>query len=915
MLFTKNAPLDILTCHTCGGAGFLGFRKCKTCNTKSMGRLVRGKLLFFGQPLTRYHIKLRHARERLFQLEILSALLFAGILFGLFFWNLYRVNILDEVFQSTFWERPLGGLQFLFWFGFLALLFVVSRIMRHKKKDIQVEHHDYEQTPQAARSQDAAQLQTWDQIKKISRKKRIDISATFTPAAKNVIEAAYIQADKDNAGVVTAMHFFYMLLASPDIKGVFIRLGIPVSLLRDKLATTFEKSKQEKIPMMSVDVQQILFHAYESAFTAKQDYTHVTELLLATVRQSEQIQELLYDLEVDKQKLANVIEWVRIRERLRRQYSNVRKAAARKDKHGLDKAMTAVATPYLNSLSKDLTLAAIFGHLPPCVARDKEMTEIFRVVESGRQSILLVGDHGVGKMTLIEGLVQKMVEDDVPKRLEDKRMVQLNTSALLAGTTVSGAQERLLKMMQEIAKAKNIILFINNLHDLIGGVGDSEGLDVSETLAQYMNSGQVLLFATTTREGYNKHIVNSQIGKAMSRIDVAEMDENQTIQVLEAKVSGVEYKNSVFFSYDALAAAASFAGKFMHDQRLPDSALQLMTEAGSYVKGQKGENQLVEKEDVAMIVQEKTGIPVTSIAEDESSKLLRLEEEMHKRVIGQDEAVKSVAAALRRARAEIRSTNRPIANFLFLGSTGVGKTELAKTIADVYFGGEDRMIRVDMSEYQDSSGVYRLIGQPGQQGTGLLTEAVRQQPFSLVLLDEMEKADPKILDLFLQVFDDGRLTDSVGRVIDFTNTIIIATSNAGTAFVQEGIRKGMSAAEIQEQLMRAELKKYFRPEFINRFDGVVTFTPLTRDEVIKIAGLMLKRVEKDLETRGVSFKATPEGLEALAQAGYDPEFGARPMRRAIQNLVENQLAELLLGNKLQRKDTVVFDGQGMKVEK
>ncbi|MBP7992790.1 MAG: ATP-dependent Clp protease ATP-binding subunit, partial [Candidatus Magasanikbacteria bacterium] len=309
-------------------------------------------------------------------------------------------------------------------------------------------------------------------------------------------------------------------------------------------------------------------------------------------------------------------------------------------------------------------------------------------------------------------------------------------------------------------------------------------------------------------------------------------------------------------------------------------------------------------------------IPSESISEDESAKLMRLEDSMHKRVVGQSEAVTMVASALRRARAEIRSKNRPIANFLFLGPTGVGKTELAKTIADVYFGSEDRMIRVDMSEYQDKTSMYRLIGQPGQQGTGLLTEAVREKPFSLILLDELEKADPNILNLFLSVFDDGRLTDSVGRVIDFTNTIIIATSNAGTGFIQEAVRAQMPVAEIREQLLRKELKQYYRPEFLNRFDGVIVFTPLTRAEIKQVAGFMLKRVAKDLETRGVELRVEDAALEALAEVGFDPEFGARPMRRAIQDKVEDPLAELVLSGKLRRRDILVLgEGATLRLER
>ena len=439
-----------------------------------------------------------------------------------------------------------------------------------------------------------------------------------------------------------------------------------------------------------------------------------------------------------------------------------------------------------------------------------------------------------------------------------------------------------------------------------------EGFDISESLAEYLSSGDIVMFSTATLEGYNRHVVSSQIGSILSKVTIEEMNEDQAIQALESHIGNIEYKHNIYFSYDALSTAVKLSARLLRDQPLPGSALEICTEAGSFVKNKRENNIIVTSEDVGQIISRKTGVPATSITEDESVKLLRLEEEMHKRIIGQEEAVKLVANALRRARAEIRSQKKPIANFLFLGPTGVGKTELSKTIASVYFGGEERMIRVDMSEFQDKASIYRLIGQPGQKGSGILTEAVRQQPFSIVLLDEMEKADPDVLNLFLQVFDDGRLTDSVGRVIDFTNTIIVATSNAATAYVQKRLSEGGSVEEVRQELIRGELKQYYRPEFLNRFDGIVLFRTLKREEIKQVASLMLKRVEKDLENRGVGLVVEEAALEALAEVGFDPNFGARPMRRAIQEHVENQLAELILAKKLQRRNTVIL-GEGAKI--
>lgn len=923
MLFTKNNPLNIFSCNACKGRGIINHRPCSECKGMSSALMARNKLLYFSIPLTRYHIALRKTRRWLIRFEVLGSIIFSigFLVFG--FLNILPANSFDILFSYSFWTNSniqSNNSSILFLLAFLSFTFLIYRLISSEKNYKSVEDKEGYGAGIEERQMytNVDMSQDWMQIKKMSRKNKKDISKTFTDEAILVLEQSFHTADKYQNQSVTPLHVFYSLLSNSKIKGIFLRLGVPANKLQAKIGHIFEKESVENEPVLSADIGQIIFHSYENAYKARQEYVHVTELIVATVQQSEKIQEILYDLNIDGQKMANVVEWVRVRERLRDQYRKFRRAASHISKHGMDRAMTAVATPFLNRFSQDLTLAAKFGHLAPCVARDKEIEEIFRIIEGGRQSVVLVGEHGVGKMSIMEGITQRMIEGDAPKRLHDKRLVQLSTSALVAGTTLSGAQERLLMMMREIRKAKNIILFINNIHDLVSlnaGQGQ-EGLDVSETLAEHLGSSDVLMFATSTTDGYNKHIINSQIGSMLSKVDIEEMNENQAIQALESKVGSIEYEQNVFFSYDAISNSVKLASKLMHDQPLPGSALEVATEAATYVKNSRGTNTIVLSEDVAKIISNKTGVPATSISEDESTKLMRLEEEMHKRIVGQNQAVQLVADALRRARAEIRSTKKPISTFLFLGPTGVGKTELAKTIADIYFGGEDRMIRVDMSEFQDKSGIYRLIGQPGQKGTGLLTEAVRQQPFSLVLLDEMEKADPDVLNLFLQVFDDGRLTDSVGRVIDFTNTIIISTSNAGTSYVQDRLNQGGQIEDIRQELIKGELKKYYRPEFLNRFDGIVLFRALIREEIKQIAGLMLKRVASDLEKRGVELRVEEPALEGLAEAGFDPEFGARPMRRAIQEKVENQLAELVLAGKLNRRDVVVLgEGVNIRIEK
>ena len=924
MDFQKNPNIPVLPCQTCQMTGAVGMKGCHTCKGYMVARAARDNVYFFGMALTRHHLALQRARRGLYVFEMIGALIFTGLAFLFFWWTtrptLSMATAIDGLqyssghgfFSSYFWIEVDHPGKAFFFLGLLGICGLIYRYMRSHTAPAEVEMRPYRQD--AVKEKEKV-LGDWKQVKNFPHNSQINIVKAYTSGAKLSIERAYALADAQNSSQLQAEHVFVALLEHMDVKGIFIRLGIPVKLLSAKISEGFVAQKGNRAPLPNDDVIQILFHAYEQAYDAREPQVHVTELLLATVGQSSHIQGILYDIEVDNEKLYGVVEWVRIRNKLRRQYHATLRAGSHVSKHGIDKAMTAVATPFLNHFSTDLTLASMYGHHEPCVARDKEIDEIFRIVEAGRQSIVLVGEHGVGKRSIIEGIVERMIQDVVPKRMQDKRLVQISTSALLAGTTVSGAQERLLHMAQEIAKAKNIILCIHNISDLMGGSADAPGLDVAGTLSDLMRSGNILVLATSTVDGFNKHISRSRLASAMTRVNIKEMETDQAIQVLQAKAGYIEYTHNVFFSYNSLAAAVEYAKRFFHDQCLPQSAIEIISEVASYTKNTRGEHVLVSQDDVARVTGEKTGIPTTSLTENEADKLLRLEDEMHKRVVGQFEAVNSVANALRRARMQVRSLDRPMANFLFLGSTGVGKTELAKTIAEVYFGGEEQMIRVDMSEYQNTDSIYRLIGQPGKQGTGLLTEAVRQKPFSLVLLDELEKAHPRILDIFLQVFDDGRLTDSVGRVIDFTNTIIIATSNAGTAFIQSAIREHKNMEDIRKTLFSQELKQHFRPEFINRFDGVVVFKPLLLDDIKHIAGIMLARVEAELDEKGMKFRVTEEGLSTLAQHGYDPEYGARPMRRAIQDHVENAIAEILLRGEASRGETIVYDGEhGVYVE-
>ncbi|HMB25890.1 MAG TPA: ATP-dependent Clp protease ATP-binding subunit, partial [Patescibacteria group bacterium] len=676
-------------------------------------------------------------------------------------------------------------------------------------------------------------------------------------------------------------------------------------------------------PVLSVEAQKTLLQAYREAYLSNKDKVDIPEIILALAEPSDcrvteerdDVEEILVDYDLNYQKMKNVVAWIRIQEELRSNLQRYRGRAKYKPKSGLDRAMTAVATPFLDKFSDDLTLQAKYGHFFPCIGREEEFEKIFRITQGSRQGVMLIGHQGVGRTTIIQGLAQRMVSEDVPEELQDKRLVNLKVSSLLAGVDAAGAEQRLLVIADEVIRSGNIILVVEDIHNLHGiTAGGQSSLDLSEVFAEVMGKHLFLTIATTYPQEYSQAIEGRSLDAVFQNIKVDELEINQAIQVLEAKSGPIEYQNSLYFSYDAIEQAALLSARYIHDRYLPDKAIEILEQVAVKVKKTRGEKSLIKGEDVAEVISEMTGIPLTKVTEKESEKLLNLEDRIHERMVDQEEAVKAVASGIRRARAELREGKRPISSMLFLGPTGVGKTELAKTVSEVYFGSEESMIRLDMSEYQNQASLVRLIGH-GREA-GYLTEKVRKNPFALLLFDEVEKAHPDILNIFLQVLDDGRLTDAQGRTIDFTNTIIIMTSNAGAQYIQDEINKGTEVDKIKDYLINEKLKQHFRPEFLNRFDGVVVFKPLSMVDVIKIAKLMVNKISRRLEEKGIEFSATEAAIAELAESGFDPKFGARPLRRTIQTKVDDVLADYLLKGEISRRDKVVLEvGGKLNIEK
>jgi len=649
-------------------------------------------------------------------------------------------------------------------------------------------------------------------------------------------------------------------------------------------------------------------------------------------------------------------------------------------------------TPTLEEFGTNLTQKATEGRLDPVVGRAKEIERVIQILgRRTKNNPVLIGEPGVGKTAIAEGLAQRIANRDIPDTLEDKRVVALDIGLLIAGTKYRGEfEERLKKIMDEVRTANNIILVIDEVHTLIGAGAAEGAIDAANILKPALSRGELQCIGATTLEEYRKHIEkDAALERRFQPVMVGEPSVEETIEILYGLRERYEKHHKLVISDEALSAAAKFADQYIADRFLPDKAIDLIDEAGSRVRlmnsqlpaaakeldlelrevlkskdeavrGQDfekagqlreremeikaqinaiaqskkgssenaGKTPVVSEEDIAEIVAAWTSIPVNKLTKSESEKLLQMEDTLHSRIIGQDEAVVAVSRAIRRARVGLKSPNRPIASFIFSGPTGVGKTELTKALATYFFGSEEAMVRLDMSEYMERHTVSKLIGSPpgyvGYNEGGQLTEAVRRRPYTVVLFDEIEKAHPDVFNLMLQIFEDGRLTDSKGRTIDFKNTLLIMTSNVGSKVIEKGggglgfeLSEDQSSSHYNriKSLVNEELKQYFRPEFLNRLDEIIVFRQLTKDEVAQIAEIMLKEVFERISMKGIQLEVTDRFKTRLIDEGYNPSYGARPLRRAVMRLLEDSLAEEVLSEKIKAGDTAIVDvGDDNKVQ-
>ena len=572
-------------------------------------------------------------------------------------------------------------------------------------------------------------------------------------------------------------------------------------------------------------------------------------------------------------------------------------------------------TRILDQYSRDLTMLAASGSFDPVIGRDEEIRRSVQILSRrSKNNPVLIGEPGVGKTAVAEGIAAYIAGSDAPDSMAGKRLVALDLPALLAGTKYRGDfEERVKAVLKDVKKAGDVILFIDEMHTMIGA-GSAEGaIDAANILKPALGRGEVQIIGATTPEEYRRHIEkDAALERRFQPVKVAEPSRGDSLKMLGAVRQGLEKHHGVKISDAALTAAVDLSARYINDRFLPDKAIDLADEAAAHIRVSGGG--LVTAEDIAGVVSLWTGIPVANLSADETKRLRNMESILHRRVIGQNEAVTAVSRAIRRGRVGLSDPNRPIGSFLFLGPTGVGKTELCRALAEAVFGESEAMIRLDMSEYMEKHAVSKLIGSPpgyvGYEDGGQLTERVRRKPWSVVLFDEIEKAHEDVWGILLQIMDDGRLTDSAGRVVSFRNTIIVMTSNVGAKSISDGRpRMGFTPNGGDEaQLMRArineELRRTFKPEFLNRIDETIVFRRLSRAEIRSIAERMLLTVAERFKALGMTLSVPDQVVDFLAERGYDEKYGARPLRRAIRSMIEDKAAELMLTDSLGRGDTV-----------
>ncbi len=801
----------------------------------------------------------------------------------------------------------------------------------------------------------------------------------FTERARKVLQLAQEEAQRFNHNYIGTEHLLLGLVREGEGVAAKVLANLGVELNKVRSAVEFIIGRGDRTVAGDIGLtpraKKVIELSVDEARRLNHHYIGTEHLLLGLVREGEGIAAgVLESLGVSLDKVRSQVIYV------------LNQSAAYSQQEGGAPHGKSSKTPVIDQLGMDLTAAARAGKLDPVIGRQKEIERVVQILSRRtKNNPALIGEPGVGKTAIVEGLAQRIAAGDVPETLIGKRLLTLDIGSLVAGTKYRGEfEERLKKIIEEVKNSGNCVLFIDELHTLVGAGAAEGAVDAANILKPSLARGELQTIGATTLDEFRKYIErDAALERRFQPVLVEEPSIEETIEILKGIKERYEQHHRLEISDEALKAAADLGSRYVPDRFMPDKAIDLVDEAASRVRMQRAsappslkevmrslesvqhekesaiaaqqyeiaaeyrdreaqlrsklegleqgwqaeqgkDKPVVTPEDIAQVVAMWTGIPVMQIAEEESTRLLKMEDALRERVKGQDEAVVTVAKAVRRARAGLGDPRRPNGSFIFLGPTGVGKTELVRALAEFMFGTEEAMVKIDMSEFMERHSVARLVGAPpgyiGYEEGGQLTEAVRRKPYSVVLLDEIEKAHPEVFNILLQIMDDGRLTDAKGRKVDFRNTIIIMTSNAGAELIRRetglGFHKTESQQSAQEQYERMkekvlqELKKLFRPEFLNRIDASVVFRALGKEQIRQIVDLMLGRTQKQLTEQRLTMEVTEPAKDLLADKGFDPVFGARPMRRTIQNLIEDPLAEGLLHGRFKPGDVVAVDRAG-----
>ncbi|MBM3707435.1 MAG: ATP-dependent Clp protease ATP-binding subunit [Actinobacteria bacterium] len=793
----------------------------------------------------------------------------------------------------------------------------------------------------------------------------------FTERARKVVVRAQDEARFLKQNYIGTEHLLLGLIGEKE--GIAARVLISLSISLEEIRSAVKESvtegsseSYEHIPF-TPRAKKVLELSLREALQMGHNYIGTEHILLGLLREGEGVAARVLNsfginLEIVKEK---------IRETLNKYPFYPQDESSTVDRG--QKRVLKMLTQY----GRDLTQLAREGKLDPVIGRKKEIERVMQILSRRtKNNPILIGESGVGKTAIVEGLAQAIVTKEIPLNLRNKKIFTLDLGALVAGSRYRGDfEERLKKVLQEIKEDGDIMIFIDEVHTLVGAGAAEGAIDAASILKPMLARGEIQTIGATTVNDYRKYVEKDKaLERRFQPIYVDEPSEYETIEILRGLKDRYEAFHGLVITEDAIKSAAKLSHRYITDRYLPDKAIDLIDEAASRVRlrnltnppdlkelekqiekvindkeeaikaqdfekaaefrdrekklmkekidleanwGRIGtkEKERVDEDEVAEVLSSWTGIPVFKLTETESAKLLKMEDELHKRVIGQDEAVKTVSRAIRRSRSGLKDPRRPIGSFIFLGPSGVGKTELAKTIAEFLFGKEDALIQIDMSEYMEKHSVSKLVGSPpgyvGYDEGGQLTEKIKRRPYSVILLDEIEKAHPDVFNILLQIFEDGHLTDSQGRRVDFKNTVVVMTSNLGAREIHKnnplGFKKiedeDLSYDEIKTKVM-SELKKAFRPEFLNRLDEIIVFHKLTRKEVFKIVDLMISRIAQQLEIQGIIIELKPSAKELLLEKGYDSTMGARPMRRTIQSLIENPISEKIIGGEIRSGDKI-----------